>query len=226
MIFKIFATIVAFIMGLLGLHQQTPQPTTPATPPASTTSATPTTQATRTVQPEVSVKPAQPTSTSTTSTSSTPVTSTPIPPRPPLMVLSDLPHGLHQATDAEMQKLTTHRWVSTSSLIFRVNHYAEIDFTTNHDTNGPYRTFSGGTKCCTVQGTILVARNTISIASWGDSTKTACDPQVLAVEDAEFRNFLDHSTVYFNSDGSSMYLKRSSDGAVNQWKLTDNQHVR
>ena len=142
------------------------------------------------------------------------------------MVLSDLPRGLHQATDAEMQKLTTHRWVSTSSLIFRVNHYAEIDFTTNHDTNGPHRTFSGGTKCCTVQGTILVARNTISIASWGDSTKTACDPQVLAVEDTEFRNFLDHSTVYFNSDGSSMYLKRSSDGAVNQWKLTDNQHVR
>lgn len=223
MIFKIFATIVAFIMGLLGLHQQTPQPTTPATPPASTTSATPTTQAMRTVQPEVSVKPAQPTSSSTTST---PVTSTPIPPRPPLMVLSDLPRGLHQATDAEMQKLTTHRWVSTSSLIFRVNHYAEIDFTTNHDTNGPHRTFSGGTKCCTVQGTILVARNTISIASWGDSTKTACDPQVLAVEDTEFRNFLDHSTVYFNSDGSSMYLKRSSDGAVNQWKLTDNQHVR
>ena len=193
MIFKIFATIVAFIMGLLGLHQQTPQPTTPATPPASTTSATPTTQATRTVQPEVSVKPAQPTSTSTTSTSSTPVTSTPIPPRPPLMVLSDLPRGLHQATDAEMQKLTTHRWVSTSSLIFRVNHYAEIDFTTNHDTNGPHRTFSGGTKCCTVQGTILVARNTISIASWGDSTKTACDPQVLAVEDTEFRNFLDQA---------------------------------
>ena len=223
MIFKIFATIVAFIMGLLGLHQQTPQPTTPATPPASTTSATPTTQAMRTVQPEVSVKPAQPTSSSTTST---PVTSTPIPPRPPLMVLSDLPRGLHQATDAEMQKLTTHRWVSTSSLIFRVNHYAEIDFTTNHDTNGPHRTFSGGTKCCTVQGTILVARNTISIASWGDSTKTACDPQVLAVEDTEFRNFLDHSTVYFNSDGSSMYLKRRSDGAVNQWKLTDNQHVR
>ena len=223
MIFKIFATIVAFIMGLLGLHQQTPQPTKPATPPASTTSATPTTQAMRTVQPEVSVKPAQPTSSSTTST---PVTSTPIPPRPPLMVLSDLPRGLHQATDAEMQKLTTHRWVSTSSLIFRVNHYAEIDFTTNHDTNGPHRTFSGGTKCCTVQGTILVARNTISIASWGDSTKTACDPQVLAVEDTEFRNFLDHSTVYFNSDGSSMYLKRSSDGAVNQWKLTDNQHVR
>ena len=223
MIFKIFATIVAFIMGLLGLHQQTPQPTTSATPPASTTSATPTTQATRTVQPEVSVKPAQPTSTSTTST---PVTSTPIPPRPPLMVLSDLPRGLHQATDAEMQKLTTHRWVSTSSLIFRVNHYAEIDFTTNHDTNGPHRAFSGGTKCCTVQGTILVARNTISIASWGDSTKIACDPQVLAVEDTEFRNFLDHSTVYFNSDGSSMYLKRSSDGAVNQWKLTDNQHVR
>jgi len=224
-IFKIFATIVAFIIGLLGLHQQTPQPTTPATPPAPTTSATPTqaTQATRTVQPEVSVKPAQPTSSSTTST---PVTSTPIPPRPPLMVLSDLPRGLHQATDAEMQKLTTHRWVSTSSLIFRVNHYAEIDFTTNHDTNGPHRTFSGGTKCCTVQGTILVARNTISIASWGDSTKTACDPQVLAVEDTEFRNFLDHSTVYFNSDGSSMYLKRSSDGAVNQWKLTDNQHVR
>jgi len=170
-IFKIFATIVAFIMGLLGLHQQTPQPTTPATPSAPTTSATPTTQATRTVQPEVSVKPAQPTSTSTTSTSSTPVTSTPIPPRPPLMVLSDLPSGLHQATDAEMQKLTTHRWVSTSSLIFRVNHYAEIDFTTNHDTNGPHRTFSGGTKCCTVQGTILVARNTISIASWGDYKK-------------------------------------------------------
>ena len=228
MIFKIFATIVAFIMGLLGLHQQPPQPTTPTAPPAPTTSATrtPTTQATRTVQPEVSVKPAQPTSTSTTSTSSTPVTSTPIPPRPPLMVLSDLPRGLHQATDAEMQKLTTHRWVSTSSLIFRVNHYAEIDFTTNHDTNGPHRTFSGGTKCCTVQGTILVARNTISIASWGDSTKTACDPQVLAVEDTEFRNFLDHSTVYFNSDGSSMYLKRSSDGAVNQWKLTDNQYVR
>lgn len=229
MIFKIFATIVAFIMGLLGLHQQTPQPTTPAVPSASTTQTTQTTQvtsATRTVQPEVSVKPAQPTSTSTTSTSSTPVTSTPIPPRPPLMVLSDLPSGLHQATDAEMQKLTTHRWVSTSSLIFRVNHYAEIDFTTNHDTNGPHRTFSGGTKCCTVQGTILVARNTISIASWGDSTKTACDPQVLAVEDAEFRNFLDHSTVYFNSDGSSMYLKRSSDGAVNEWKLANNQHVR
>lgn len=226
MIFKIFATIVAFIMGLLGLHQQTPQPTTPAAPSAPTTSTTPTT---RTVQPEVSVKPAQPTSTtstSTTSTSSTPVTSTPIPPRPPLMVLSDLPSGLHQATDAEMQKLTTNRWVSTSSLIFWVNHYAEIDFTTNHDTNGPHRTFSGGTKCCTVQGTILVARNTISIASWGDSTKTACDPQVLAVEDTEFRNFLDHSTVYFNADGSSMYLKRSSDGAVNEWKLTDNQHVR
>ena len=211
MIFKIFATIVAFIMGLLGLHQQLPQPTTP------------TTQVTRTAQPEASGKPAQPTSTSATSA---PATSTPIPPRPPLMALSDLPSGLHQATDAEMQKLTTHRWVSTSSLIFRVNHYAEIDFTTNHDTNGPHRTFSGGTKCCTVQGTILVARNTISIASWGDSTKTACDPQVLAVEDTEFRNFLDHSTVYFNSDGSSMYLKRSSDGAVNQWKLTDNQHVR
>ena len=211
MIFKIFATIVAFIMGLLGLHQQLPQPTTP------------TTQVTRTAQPEASGKPAQPTSTSATSA---PATSTPIPPRPPLMVLSDLPRGLHQATDAEMQKLTTHRWVSTSSLIFRVNHYAEIDFTTNHDTNGPYRAFSGGTKCCTVQGTVLVARNTISIVSWGDSTKTACDPQVLAVEDTEFRNFLDHSTVYFNSDGSSMYLKRSSDGAVNQWKLTDNQHVR
>ena len=211
MIFKIFATIVAFIMGLLGLHQQPPQPTTQ------------TTQVTRTVQPEASVKPAQPTSTSATSA---PATSTPIPPRPPLMALSDLPSGLHQATDAEMQKLTTHRWVSTSSLIFRVNHYAEIDFTTNHDTNGPHRAFSGGTKCCTVQGTILVARNTISIASWGDSTKIACDPQVLAVEDTEFRNFLDHSTVYFNSDGSSMYLKRSSDGAVNEWKLADNQHVR
>ena len=211
MIFKIFATIVAFIMGLLGLHQQPPQPTTQ------------TTQVTRTVQPEASVKPAQPTSTSATSA---PATSTPIPPRPPLMALSDLPSGLHQATDAEMQKLTTHRWVSTSPLIFRVNNYAEIDFTTNHDTNGPYRTFSGGTKCCTVQGTILVARNTISIAAWGDSRKTACDPQVLAVEDTEFREFLDHSTVYFNSDGSSMYLKRSSDGAVNEWKLADNQHVR
>lgn len=211
MIFKIFATIVAFIMGLLGLHQQPPQPTTPITP------------ATRTAQPEASVKPAQPTSTSATSA---PATSTPIPPRPPLMALSDLPSGLHQATDAEMQKLTTHRWVSTSPLIFRVNNYAEIDFTTNHDTNSPRRAFSGGTKCCAVQGTVLVARNTISIVSWGDSTKSACDPQVLAVEDTEFREFLDHSTVYFNSDGSSMYLKRSSDGAVNEWKLADNQHVR
>ena len=211
MIFKIFATIVAFIMGLLGLHQQPPQPTTQ------------TTQVTRTVQPEASVKPAQPTSTSATSA---PATSTPIPPRPPLMALSDLPSGLHQATDAEMQKLTTHRWVSTSPLIFRVNNYAEIDFTTNHDTSSPRRVFSGGTKCCTVQGTVLVARNTISIVSWGDSIKTACDPQVLAVEDTEFREFLDHSTVYFNSDGSSMYLKRSSDGAVNEWKLADNQHVR
>lgn len=217
MIFKIFATIVAFIMGLLGLHQQTPQPTTPTTPPASTTLAT------RTAQPEASGKPAQPTSTSATSA---PATSTPIPPRPPLMALSDLPSGLHQATDAEMQKLTTHRWVSTSPLIFRVNNYAEIDFTTNHDTSSPRRVFSGGTKCCTVQGTVLVARNTISIAAWGDSRKTACDPQVLAVEDTEFREFLDHSTVYFNSDGSSMYLKRSSDGAVNEWKLADNQHVR
>lgn len=211
MIFKIFATIVAFIMGLLGLHQQLPQPTTP------------TTQVTRTAQPEASGKPAQPTSTSATSA---PATSTPIPPRPPLMALSDLPSGLHQATDAEMQKLTTHRWVSTSPLIFRVNNYAEIDFTTNHDTNSPRRAFSGSTKCCAVQGTVLVARNTISIVSWGDSTKSACDPQVLAVEDTEFREFLDHSTVYFNSDGSSMYLKRSSDGAVNEWKLTDNQHVR
>ena len=211
MIFKIFATIVAFIMGLLGLHQQPPQPTTPITP------------ATRTAQPEASVKPAQPTSTSATSA---PATSTPIPPRPPLMALSDLPSGLHQATDAEMQKLTTHRWVSTSPLIFRVNNYAEIDFTTNHDTSSPRRVFSGGTKCCTVQGTVLVARNTISIAAWGDSRKTACDPQVLAVEDTEFREFLDHSTVYFNSDGSSMYLKRSSDGAVNEWKLANNQHVR
>ena len=208
MIFKIFATIVAFIMGFLGLHQQLPQPTTP------------TTQVTRTAQPEASGKPAQPTFTSA------PATSTPIPPRPPLMALSDLPSGLHQATDAEMQKLTTHRWVSTSPLIFRVNNYAEIDFTTNHDTNSPRRAFSGGTKCCTVQGTVLVARNTISIAAWGDSRKTACDPQVLAVEDTEFREFLDHSTVYFNSDGSSMYLKRSSDGAVNEWKLADNQHVR
>jgi len=142
------------------------------------------------------------------------------------MALSDLPSGLHQATDAEMQKLTTHRWVSISPLIFRVNNYAEIDFTTNHDTSSPRRVFSGGTKCCTVQGTVLVARNTISIAAWGDSRKTACDPQVLAVEDTEFREFLDHSTVYFNSDGSSMYLKRSSDGAVNEWKLADNQHVR
>lgn len=211
MIFKIFATIVAFIMGLLGLHQQPPQPTTQ------------TTQVTRTVQPEASVKPAQPTSTSATSA---PATSTPIPPRPPLMALSDLPSGLHQATDAEMQKLTTHRWVSTSPLIFRVNNYAEIDFTTNHDTSSPRRVFSGGTKCCTVQGTVLVARNTISITAWGDSRKTACDPQVLAVEDTEFREFLDHSTVYFNSDGSSMYLKRSSDGAVNEWKLANNQHVR
>lgn len=211
MIFKIFATIVAFIMGFLGLHQQTPQPTTPAT------------QVTRTAQPEASGKPAQPTSTSATSA---PATSTPIPPRPPLMALSDLPSGLHQATDAEMQKLTTHRWVSTSPLIFRVNNYAEIDFTTNHDTSSPRRAFSGGTKCCAVQGTVLVARNTISIAAWGDSRKTACDPQVLAVEDTKFREFLDHSTVYFNSDGSSMYLKRSSDGAVNEWKLTDNQHVR
>ena len=211
MIFKIFATIVAFIMGLLGLHQQPPQPTMP------------TTQVTRTAQPEASVKPAQPTSTSATSA---PATSTPIPPRPPLMMLSDLPSGLHQATDAEMQKLTTHRWVSTSPLIFRVNNYAEIDFTTNHDTSSPRRAFSGGTKCCAVQGTVLVARNTISIVSWGDSTKSACDPQVLAVEDTEFREFLDHSTVYFNADGSSMYLKRSSDGAVNEWKLTDNQHVR
>lgn len=211
MIFKIFATIVAFIMGLLGLHQQLPQPTTP------------TTQVTRTAQPEASGKPAQPTSTSATSA---PATSTPIPPRPPLMALSDLPSGLHQATDAEMQKLTTHRWVSTSPLIFRVNNYAEIDFTTNHDTSSSRRVFSGGTKCCAVQGTVLVARNTISIVSWGDSTKSACDPQVLAVEDTEFREFLDHSTVYFNSDGSSMYLKRSSDGAVNEWKLTDNQHVR
>ena len=211
MIFKIFATIVAFIMGLLGLHQQTSQPTT---------STTQTTLATRTAQPEASGKPAQPTPTSA------PATSTPIPPRPPLMALSDLPSGLHQATDAEMQKLTTHRWVSTSPLIFRVNNYAEIDFTTNHDTNSPRRAFSGGTKCCAVQGTVLVARNTISIVSWGDSTKSACDPQVLAVEDTEFREFLDHSTVYFNSDGSSMYLKRSSDGAVNEWKLTDNQHVR
>ncbi|MFC2586627.1 MAG: hypothetical protein ACFNV9_08650, partial [Corynebacterium matruchotii] len=180
MIFKIFATIVAFIMGLLGLHQQPSQPTMP------------TTQVTRTVQPEASVKPAQPTSTSATSA---PATSTPIPPRPPLMALSDLPSGLHQATDAEMQKLTTHRWVSTSPLIFRVNNYAEIDFTTNHDTSSPRRVFSGGTKCCTVQGTVLVARNTISIAAWGDSRKTACDPQVLAVEDTEFREFLDHSTV-------------------------------
>ena len=213
MIFKIFATIIAFIMGLLGLHQQTPQPTTQ------------TTLATRTVQPEASVKPAQPTSTTSTSATST-ATSTPIPPRPPLMMLSDLPSGLHQATDAEMQKLTTHRWVSTSPLIFRVNNYAEIDFTTNHDTSSPRRAFSGGTKCCAVQGTVLVARNTISIVSWGDSTKSACDPQVLAVEDTEFREFLDHSTVYFNADGSSMYLKRSSDGAVNEWKLTDNQHVR
>jgi len=211
MIFKIFATIVAFIMGFLGLHQQLPQPTTP------------TTQVTRTAQPEASGKPAQPTSTSATSA---PATSTPIPPRPPLMALSDLPSGLHQATDAEMQKLTTHRWVSTSPLIFRVNNYAEIDFTTNHDTSSPRRVFSGGTKCCAVQGTVLVARNTISIAAWGDSRKTACDPQVLAVEDTEFREFLDHSTVYFNSDGSSMYLKRSSDGAVNEWKLADNQHVR
>ena len=211
MIFKIFATIVAFIMGFLGLHQQLPQPTTP------------TTQVTRTAQPEASGKPAQPTSTSATSA---PATSTPIPPRPPLMALSDLPSGLHQATDAEMQKLTTHRWVSTSPLIFRVNNYAEIDFTTNHDTSSPRRVFSGGTKCCAVQGTVLVARNTISIAAWGDSTKSACDPQVLAVEDTEFREFLDHSTVYFNADGSSMYLKRSSDGAVNEWKLTDNQHVR
>lgn len=211
MIFKIFATIVAFIMGLLGLHQQPSQPTMP------------TTQVTRTVQPEASVKPAQPTSTSATSA---PATSTPIPPRPPLMALSDLPSGLHQATDAEMQKLTTHRWVSTSPLIFRVNNYAEIDFTTNHDTSSPRRVFSGGTKCCTVQGTVLVARNTISITAWGDSIKTACDPQVLAVEDTEFREFLDHSTVYFNSDGSSMYLKRSSDGAVNEWKLANNQHVR
>jgi len=211
MIFKIFATIVAFIMGFLGLHQQLPQPTTP------------TTQVTRTAQPEASGKPAQPTSTSATSA---PATSTPIPPRPPLMMLSDLPSGLHQATDAEMQKLTTHRWVSTSPLIFRVNNYAEIDFTTNHDTSSPRRAFSGGTKCCAVQGTVLVARNTISIVSWGDSTKSACDPQVLAVEDTEFREFLDHSTVYFNADGSSMYLKRSSDGAVNEWKLTDNQHVR
>ena len=209
MIFKIFATIVAFIMGFLGLHQQTSQPTT-----------TPTTQVTRTAQPEASGKPAQPTPTSA------PATSTPIPPRPPLMALSDLPSGLHQATDVEMQKLTTHRWVSTSPLIFRVNNYAEIDFTTNHDTSSPRRAFSGGTKCCAVQGTVLVARNTISIVSWGDSTKSACDPQVLAVEDTEFREFLDHSTVYFNSDGSSMYLKRSSDGAVNEWKLTDNQHVR
>jgi len=217
MIFKIFATIVAFIMGFLGLHQQPPQPTTPTTPPASTTLAT------RTAQPEASGKPAQPTSTSATSA---PATSTPIPPRPPLMALSDLPSGLHQATDAEMQKLTTHRWVSTSPLIFRVNNYAEIDFTTNHDTSSPRRVFSGGTKCCTVQGTVLVARNTISIAAWGDSRKTACDPQVLAVEDTEFREFLDHSTVYFNSDGSSMYLKRSSDGAVNEWKLANNQHVR
>ena len=141
-------------------------------------------------------------------------------------MLSDLPSGLHQATDAEMQKLTTHRWVSTSPLIFRVNNYAEIDFTTNHDTSSPRRVFSGGTKCCTVQGTVLVARNTISITAWGDSIKTACDPQVLAVEDTEFREFLDHSTVYFNSDGSSMYLKRSSDGAVNEWKLANNQHVR
>lgn len=209
MIFKIFATIVAFIMGFLGLHQQLPQPTT-----------TPTTQVTRTAQPEASGKPAQPTPTSASATS------TPIPPRPPLMALSDLPSGLHQATDAEMQKLTTHRWVSTSPLIFRVNNYAEIDFTTNHDTSSPRRVFSGGTKCCAVQGTVLVARNTISIAAWGDSRKTACDPQVLAVEDTEFREFLDHSTVYFNSDGSSMYLKRSSDGAVNEWKLADNQHVR
>ena len=214
MIFKIFATIVAFIMGLLGLHQQTPQPTTP------------TTSATRTVQPEASVKPAQPTAATSTSATSAPATSTPIPPRPPLMMLSDLPSGLHQATYAEMQKLTTHRWVSTSPLIFRVNNYAEIDFTTNHDTNSPRRAFSGGTKCCAVQGTVLVARNTISIVSWGDSTKSACDPQVLAVEDTEFREFLDHSTVYFNADGSSMYLKRSSDGAVNEWKLANNQHVR
>lgn len=214
MIFKIFATIVAFIMGLLGLHQQTPQPTTPTTP------------ATRTVQPEVSVKPAQPTAATSTSATSTPATSTPVPPRPPLMMLSDLPSGLHQATDAEMQKLTTHRWVSTSPLIFRVNNYAEIDFTTNHDTSSPRRAFSGGTKCCAVQGTVLVVRNTISIVSWGDSTKSACDPQVLAVEDTEFREFLDHSTVYFNADGSSMYLKRSSDGAVNEWKLANNQHVR
>lgn len=211
MIFKIFATIVAFIMGFLGLHQQLPQPTTP------------TTQVTRTAQPEASGKPAQPTSTSATSA---PATSTPIPPRPPLMALSDLPSGLHQATDTEMQKLTTHRWVSTSPLIFRVNNYAEIDFTTNHDTSSPRRVFSGGTKCCAVQGTVLVARNTISIAAWGDSRKTACDPQVLAVEDTEFREFLDHSTVYFNADGSSMHLKRSSDGAVNEWKLADNQHVR
>lgn len=106
MIFKIFATLLAAVLGFLGLQQ----PSTSSTPPTATTSTS-------------AVATSEPTSTSTQVSTSVPTTAPVVAvPEFGMTVIPALPADAHPGTEADMQKFVTSLWVSPNSTD------AKIDF--------------------------------------------------------------------------------------------------
>ena len=96
MIFKIFATLLAAVLGFLGLQQ----PSTSSAPPTVTTSTS-------------AVATSEPTSTSTQVSTSVPTTAPVVAvPEFGMTVIPALPADAHPGTDVDMQKFVTSLWVS------------------------------------------------------------------------------------------------------------------
>lgn len=222
MIFKIFATLLAAVLGFLGLQQ----PSTSSAPPTVTTSTS-------------AVATSEPTSTSTQVSTSVPTTAPVVAvPEFGMTIIPALPADAHPGTDADMQKFVTSLWVSPNSTDAKIDFsqsklykdYPPIDFLRDFgprtakqlkDTTVPdnTRSYVGGTMCPKLRGLAWFEGNRIHTMSWWKTYPTKGCGMVPQIEDTEFQNFLKNATLYFNAAGDRVYVERHTDGAISEWKL-------
>ena len=213
MIFKIFATLLAAVLGFLGLQQPSTSSASPTA--ASTTSAAAT---------------SEPTSTSTQVSTSVPTTAPVVAvPEFGMRLVPALPADAHPGTEADMQKFVTNLWVSPDSTNAKIDFsqsklykdYPPMDFLRDFgpriakqlkDTTVPdnTRSYVGGTMCPKLRGLAWFEGNRIHTMSCG---------MVPQIEDTEFQNFLKNATLYFNAAGDRVYVERHTDGVISEWKL-------
>ena len=207
MIFKIFATLLAAVLGFLGLQQ----PSTSSTPPTVTTSTS-------------AVATSEPTSTSTQVSTSVPTTAPVVAvPEFGMTVIPALPADAHPGPNSTDAKID----FSQSKLY---KDYPPIDFLRDFgprtakqlkDTTVPdnTRSYVGGTMCPKLRGLAWFEGNRIHTMSWWKTYPTKGCGMVPQIEDTEFQNFLKNATLYFNAAGDRVYVERHTDGAISEWKL-------